>query len=73
MNPWSFQVRKDLYAEDARSFRPERWLKDEEQARFLQKSLPAFGGGSTYCMGKLVASSTVCDDGANKKLHQEHG
>ncbi len=68
VNPWSFKARKDLYGEDAYTFRPERWLEDEEHARFLQKSLPTFGAGSTYCVGKLVVSFTTCDTGANNEL-----
>lgn len=73
ISPRSFQARKDLYGEDVRSFRPERWLEDEKQARLLQKWAATFGGGSTHCVGKLVASLIVCDNGANTKTHQKHG
>lgn len=61
ISPWSFQARKDLYGEDVRSFRPERWLEDEKHARFLQKSATTFGGGYTSCVGKSVASAMVYD------------
>ena len=52
ISPFSFPARKDLFGEDSHSFRPERWLEDEKQARLLQKSQTTFGGGSTYCIGK---------------------
>ncbi|KAI5458779.1 cytochrome P450 [Mariannaea sp. PMI_226] len=64
MNPYILGRNKSVYGEDADSFRPERWLRDEQsgesqsdyQKRLLlmnQTDL-SFGGGSRICIGKYM-------------------
>ena len=62
-NPWVLHRRKDVFGEDADTFKPERWLVDEsgdkaeEQARLGQMKATSlhFGGGSRTCLGKHIA------------------
>ncbi|KAH7254694.1 cytochrome P450 [Fusarium solani] len=62
MNPYILARNKSVYGEDADTFRPERWLRDEangETEEQFQKRLLlmnqtdlSFGGGSRICIGK---------------------
>ncbi|RSM00733.1 hypothetical protein CDV31_011658 [Fusarium ambrosium] len=62
MNPYILARNKSVYGEDADTFRPERWLRDEangETEEQFQKRLLlmnqtdlSFGGGSRICVGK---------------------
>ncbi|CAG8954438.1 hypothetical protein HYFRA_00006065 [Hymenoscyphus fraxineus] len=63
MNPWVVTRNKEIYGEDVELFRPERWLKGEDEtediaeARLkIMKDLDfAFGGGNRICTGKNLA------------------
>ena len=62
MSPYILARNKSVYGEDADEFRPERWLRNEDdgeshedyQKRLLamNQSDLAFGGGSRICIGK---------------------
>ena len=46
---------KDLY-EDAGSFKPERWIKEDREIQtFDQFAFPVFQGGPRLCLGKDLA------------------
>jgi cytochrome P450 len=46
---------KELYGEDANSFRAERWLESEKRANELDAAQFSFGVGPRVCIGKDVA------------------
>ncbi|KAF8305156.1 cytochrome P450 [Clavulina sp. PMI_390] len=55
-SPWTFHRAKDVFGEDAETFRPERWIgiSDEERAR-MEKNNLVFGSGSKICIGRNVS------------------
>ncbi|KAH8659369.1 cytochrome P450 [Tricladium varicosporioides] len=63
MNPYVIHRNKTVFGQDADSFRPERWLRDEEEneeeyeARLLRMKETdlTFGMGNRVCFGKNVA------------------
>jgi cytochrome P450 len=61
MNPYVVGRNESVFGEDAETFRPERWLRDEkretedefqERLRLMNNTDLAFGGGSRICIGK---------------------
>lgn len=68
MNPWVLKRNKDIYGEDADTFRPERWLRgpeetlDEFEGRFwmMSESDLTFGGGNRVCTGRNMAQIELC-------------
>ncbi|RDL39232.1 uncharacterized protein BP5553_03572 [Venustampulla echinocandica] len=65
MNSWVVHQNKRVYGEDAASFRPERWLRDEAKGETEEEFLPrllmmkqtdlSFGAGNRVCLGKNVS------------------
>ncbi|KAH8911608.1 cytochrome P450 [Coniochaeta sp. PMI_546] len=54
-NGWVLHRDRKTFGEDADSFRPERWLEDEERARVMDRYMFQFGGGSHVCIGRNLA------------------
>ncbi|KAL4783817.1 cytochrome P450 [Aspergillus varians] len=55
MNPWSVHRDQDAFGEDAETWRPERWLCGDDEAKRLYSSLLTFGGGHRSCLGKNIS------------------
>ncbi len=60
VNYHSIMRRKDLWGEDSRVFRPERWLEaaaeDDEKIRLMINTFDhVFGSGKFQCLGKPFA------------------
>lgn len=55
MSPRAMNRCKKVFGADANVWRPERWLEDEEHAKYLDSMLCTFGYGSRTCIGKNVA------------------
>ncbi|KAH8724239.1 cytochrome P450 [Phaeosphaeriaceae sp. PMI808] len=60
LNPAVIQHHKEVFGEDANTFRPERWLEgDASQTKLMEKSMMAFGAGTRQCTGKHVAMTQI--------------
>ncbi|KAF4340768.1 cytochrome P450 monooxygenase [Fusarium beomiforme] len=63
MNPYIIGRNQEVWGKDANEFRPERWLKgDDEDEELYQQRLRkmkaadlTFGGGSRICLGRHIA------------------
>ena len=55
VNGWVLHKDKKTFGEDADEFKPERWLKDEENAKKMERYMFQFGGGSHLCIGRNLA------------------
>lgn len=55
VNGWVLHRDKKVFGEDADEYRPERWLKDEESAKRMERYMFQFGGGSHLCIGRNLA------------------
>lgn len=57
--PWAMNRSRAVWGDDADSFRPERWLvQDESGVKTMTKSaaeFPVFNGGPRLCLGKKMA------------------
>lgn len=57
INPFVAQRDKDLFGNDANSFRPERWLEaDESKLRKMNATMLSFGAGTRTCTGQHVST-----------------
>lgn len=52
-----FHTSAEIFGADARSFRPERFLENKSLSR--RKGYSPFGGGYTYCPGRLFAQREI--------------
>ncbi|KFY13167.1 hypothetical protein V492_03442 [Pseudogymnoascus sp. VKM F-4246] len=55
VNTWVAHANASVFGDDAGSFRPERWLEDEETTSALNKFWMPFGLGSRTCIGKNIS------------------
>jgi cytochrome P450 len=56
LNPAVVQHHKEVFGDDAGSFRHERWLEgSSEQPKLMEKSILAFGAGTRRCTGRHVS------------------
>lgn len=47
---------KEVFGEEPKAFRPERWLEaNEERVRSMEKSMLHFGAGNHLCLGKNIS------------------
>jgi hypothetical protein len=47
--------RAEIFGADVDTFRPERWLSDEEKARKMKNAMLTFSRGKYNCLGKHIA------------------
>ena len=56
ISTWATHRNPEVFGEDAKIFRPERWLEaSEERARLMDKTMLHFGAGNHLCLGKSIA------------------
>jgi len=55
MNPAVVVFDKNVFGEDAREFRPERWMESEEKNFAMDKAMINFGAGTRTCIGRNVS------------------
>ncbi|USW56079.1 Putative cytochrome P450 [Septoria linicola] len=56
MSPGAANRNKSVWGDDADQFRPDRWLEDEDKAKYLNVNDMTFGGdGARACIGKNLA------------------
>jgi cytochrome P450 len=51
--------RAAIFGEDVGTFRPERWLADEEKVRKTKNTLFTFSSGKHNCLGQNIARMEV--------------
>lgn len=55
-NAWIIHFRKEIFGDDCRQFRPERWLEgDPEKIKLMNKNFFAFGAGTRTCIGRNIS------------------
>ena len=56
VNPWVILRDKEIFGDDAESFRPERWLEaDPEAKKRMESAILTFGAGARTCFGKNIS------------------
>lgn len=56
VSPSTVQRHKPTFGDDANSFRPERWLvDDQEKVRVMERAMFSFGAGGHTCLGRNIA------------------
>lgn len=64
MSQWVVSRAKEVYGDDADVFRPERWLREDEETiesyearlKMMKDGDLAFGGGNRICTGRHMAT-----------------
>ncbi|MCJ1389798.1 hypothetical protein MMC18_002655 [Xylographa bjoerkii] len=59
INAYAAHANRSVFGEDTESFRPERWLTDQETLNRMDNYLLTFGKGTRTCMGKHIALMEV--------------
>ena len=52
---WVIHRRRDIWGHDVETFRPERWLENEEKAKRMNSMLFQFGAGNFICIGRNIS------------------
>ncbi|OBT68006.1 hypothetical protein VE03_01548 [Pseudogymnoascus sp. 23342-1-I1] len=55
VNTWVAHANVSVFGDNARTFRPERWLEGDETTSMLNKFWMPFGVGSRTCIGKNIS------------------
>ena len=56
VSTWATHRNTEVFGQDAKTFRPERWLEASEQrVRLMEKTMLHFGAGNHMCLGKHIA------------------
>ena len=56
VSSWATHRNKEVFGDDAHTFRPERWPEaSEAQVRLMEKSMLHFGAGNHSCLGKNIS------------------
>jgi hypothetical protein len=59
INSWVMHANKQVYGEDAETFRPERWFEDEQRVREMKRCNMAFGAGARVCIGRNISMMEI--------------
>ena len=59
INAWTVQRDKTVFRQDAESYRPERWLEDDERRHQMEKAMFNFGAGNHVCLGQNIARMNI--------------
>ena len=59
MNPAVVLFNKEIFGEDAREFRPERWMESDERNHAMDKAMINFGAGTRTCIGRNVSLTCI--------------
>jgi cytochrome P450 len=60
LNSAVVQLHKEVFGDDAGSFRPERWLDDNvDRIKLMERCMMNFGAGTRQCTGKNVSLYTI--------------
>ncbi|OBT85445.1 hypothetical protein VE02_06176 [Pseudogymnoascus sp. 03VT05] len=55
VNTWVAHANASIFGDDAKTFRPERWLEDDKTTSKLNRFWMPFGVGSGTCIGKNIS------------------
>jgi cytochrome P450 len=55
VNAWVVHRREDVFGADVETYRPERWLKEENNVAEMNRTLSHFGHGKFMCIGKNIS------------------
>ncbi|KAL6170579.1 hypothetical protein ACJQWK_03555 [Exserohilum turcicum] len=59
VNPHNAHVDTKLFGDDAKEFRPERWLESQARSFEMEKGMAFWGAGTRTCIGKNVALAEI--------------
>lgn len=54
-NAWVVQRDRKTFGEDCDTYRPERWLEDDDSTRKMERAMLQFGAGNHVCLGQNIA------------------